>query len=365
MSLKEYHELLSHCSRFLSGSYPETWKMKSQLLELASMVDEDAFPDTYGEGEVIEAFEAEVARLLGKDAALFLPSGTMAQQIALRIWSDRKGIKNIAFHPKCHLEIHERKGYQMLHGLSGILVGQSDRLITLDDLKAVLDPLAALLFELPQREIGGQLPAWDDLVIQTNWARERGIALHMDGARLWECAPFYERSYAEMASLFDTVYVSFYKGLGGITGSALAGPKDFVREARAWQRRYGGNLIRMYPFVLSARQGLDRYLPKMAAWHEKAMEVAGVLSAFSQVEVVPNSPPTNMMHVFIRGDRERLEKASREIARECGVLLFYSLGPSQIETYSKVEITIKDPGLDLTAEEIHKYFEMLFEKAKE
>jgi threonine aldolase len=74
--------------------------------------------------------------------------------------------------------------------------------------------------ELPQREIGGLLPEWDDLVAQAAWTRERGIALHLDGARLWEAAPFYERSYAEIAGLFDSVYVSFYKGLG-----ALAGPR--------------------------------------------------------------------------------------------------------------------------------------------
>jgi len=144
-------------------------------------------PDLYGQGDLINDFERQVAELLGKPAGVFMPSGTMAQQIALRIHADRSHVPHVAFHPLCHLEIHEQKGYQLLHGLHGVLVGSPHRLLTLDDLKQVKEPLAALLLELPQREIGGQLPTWDELTAIVNWARERDIALHLDGARLWEC----------------------------------------------------------------------------------------------------------------------------------------------------------------------------------
>jgi feruloyl esterase len=96
-----------------------------------------------------------------------MPTGTMAQQIALRIWSDRRGTRTVAFHPTCHLELHEQKGYQLLHGLHGRLVGDPNRLITLEDLESIHEPVAALLLELPQREIGGLLPGselgWTDM----------------------------------------------------------------------------------------------------------------------------------------------------------------------------------------------------------
>jgi threonine aldolase len=168
----------------------------------------------------------------------------MAQQIVLRAHADRSHSLHVAFHLTCHLEIHEQKGYQLLHGLYGVLVGSPYRLMTLDDLKTVKEPLAALLLELPKREIGGQLPTWDELTTIVNWARARNIVLQLDGARLWECQPFYQRSYAEIAGLFDTVYVSFYKILGGITGAMLLGPEEVIAEARIWQRRQGGNLVR-------------------------------------------------------------------------------------------------------------------------
>jgi threonine aldolase len=95
------------------------------MLELAEAIPPDLAPDRYGEGEVVRSLETEVAALLGKEDAVFMPSGTMAQQIALRIWSNRRACPNVAFHPTCHLEIHEQKGYQILHGLHGVLVGEA------------------------------------------------------------------------------------------------------------------------------------------------------------------------------------------------------------------------------------------------
>ena len=90
-------------------------------------------------------------------------------------------------------------------------MGSANRLLTLEDLKAITEPVGALLLELPQRDLGGQLPSWEALNEITKWAHEHSTPTHLDGARLWECRPFYGREYAEIARLFDTVYVSFYK----------------------------------------------------------------------------------------------------------------------------------------------------------
>jgi threonine aldolase len=363
LDAQEKTRLALDCTRWLTG-HPRTRHTARAILEdVAASADPNLPADMYGQGELITGFEKQVAELLGKPAAVFMPSGTMAQPIALRIHADRRRTPHVAFHPLCHLEIHEQKGYQLLHGLHGVLVGSPHGLLTLDDLKQVQEPLAALLLELPQREIGGQLPTWDELTAIVSWARERNIALHLDGARLWECQPFYQRSYADIATLFDTVYVSFYKILGGITGAMLLGPEDHIAEARLWQRRQGGNLVRMFPFVLSAKQGLEMRLDRMGQYHAKAIEIAAALAAFPDIEIMPNPPQTNMLHVFVRGEADRLEQAALEIAEEQKIWLVNGWQTSQIPAYQKFELTVGDASLEFSSDEVTALFKTLLEKA--
>ncbi|MEO8954269.1 MAG: beta-eliminating lyase-related protein [Ktedonobacteraceae bacterium] len=357
MDTKEKDRIYKACTRFLTHHYRQT--PQQVLSELATMPEAELDMDHYGQGEYINWFEKNIAEYLGKEAAVFMPSGTMCQQIALRIWAERRGHPNIAFHPTCHLEIHEQKAYQHLHGLSSILVGSRDHVMTLRDVEAISEPLAALLIELPQREIGGQLPTWEELTAIIDWARQRGIPTHMDGARLWESQPFYSRPYTEIAALFDTVYVSFYKSIGGIAGAALAGPADVIAEARTWQRRHGGNLIHLYPYVLSAHKWLDKRLERMATYYTKAKDIAAILSATPGIEIVPNPPHTNMMHVFLRGEREKLQANALDISEETGIWLFQGLTPTIIPTYQKFELVVGDATLDLSNVEIQGLFQRL------
>jgi threonine aldolase len=228
-----------------------------------------------------------------------------------------------------------------------VLVGNRTQLLTRADLEAVREPLAALLLELPQREIGGQLPSWDELAAQCAWARERGTALHLDGARLWESRPFYGRDYATIAALFDSVYVSFYKTLGGIAGAALAGPAELIAEARVWQRRQGGNLIRLFPYVLSARKALAQRLGRIDAYVAHAQAVAAALAALHELTVLPQPPHTNMFHLFLRGERTSLERALLEVAAETGIWLFHPLRPCQLPEHWMAEWVVGDASLDI------------------
>jgi threonine aldolase len=333
------------CSRFLTHHYPVT--PRDVLADLAAWADPELEGDRYGTGPLIADFEAEVAALLGKEAALFLPSGTMAQPIALRIWADRLGRRSVAFHPTCHLELHEEDAYRVLHDLRGVLVGNRYQPLTRADLDAVREPVAALLLELPQREIGGLLPSWEELEALCAWARDQGAALHLDGARLWECRPFYGRDYAEIAGLFDSVYVSFYKTLGGIAGAVLAGPADLIAEARVWQRRQGGNLVRLFPYVLSARKALADRLGRIDAYVAHARAVAVALTALPELTLLPEPPQTNMFHLFIRGERDALERALLEVAAETGVWLFHPLRPCQLPGHWMTEWVVGDASLDV------------------
>jgi threonine aldolase len=348
------------CTYFLTGHYRK--RPRQTLLELAESIDPDLEADMYGRGSLINDFEGEIATLLGKESAVFMPSGTMCQQIAMRIWAERRGSQHIAFHPLSHLEIHEYQAYQRLHDLHATRVGDSNRLLTLNDLKAVAEPIGALLLELPQRELGGLLPTWDELSEMSTWAHEQQIPLHMDGARLWECKPFYQRPYAEIAGLFDSVYVSFYKILGGISGAVLAGPANFIAEAKIWQRRHGGNLFQLYPYVLAAKKGLDGHLERMEAYCARAREIAEILSPLPGIEVVPNPPQTNMMHVFVHGERDTLLSALLDISEATSIWLTGGLMPTPLPTLQKFELTVGSATLDLSCEQIEQVFKQFVEK---
>jgi threonine aldolase len=345
MTDAEVARLRASCTRALTHHPPHS--LRATLAELAGETAPDLPFDVYGQAEWLSEFEARVAAELGKEAAVFLPSGTMAQLIALRIWCDRAQVRTIAFHPTSHLEIHESRSYAMLHGLHALLIGAPGRLMTAADVRAIADPLGAVLVELPQREIGAQLLEWDDLVELCTAARENGAKLHLDGARLWEAAPYYARSHAEVASLFDSVYVSFYKGLGAMAGAMLAGDAEFIALARTWQHRHGGRLVSIAPLALSARRGFERNLPKMRAYYERAVAIAATLEALSGVDIVPNPPQTNTFHLYLRGDKETLEARAHAYALERGTFVFARLGATPNPALQKWEFVAADATIEL------------------
>ena len=350
ISSAERRQLREGCERALQGDGLRT--AADALAELTSLPKEDLAADDYGEGGSVAVLETEVRELLDKPAAAFMPSGTMAQQIALRVHADRRGRRVVAFHPTCHLELHEDKAYQRLHGLIGRTLGDGRELLTLADLEAVSEPLAALFIELPQREIGGRLPEWDDLVAQVAFARDRGAAVHLDGARLWEAGPFYDRPLAEIAGLFDTVYVSFYKGLGGLAGSMLLGDEDVVAEARAWRKRHGGTLYRLWPYAASGLAGLRLRLPRMAAYVTHAQAIAAALAGDERVLVVPDPPQTPMMHLHLRTTAAAVTAGIRRMATEQHLWTWSGSLATEAPGYRRVELTVGEATLGFTAAEV-------------
>jgi threonine aldolase len=342
-------ELRAQCTSFLMGHGRPS--PADVLGELGSLGDELS-GDTYGAGGAVAALEARVQELLSKPAVVFMPSGTMAQQIALRIHADRAGRRVVAFHPTCHLELYEGKAYQRLHGLVGRPVGDARELLTVDDLAAVNEPLAAVVFELPQREIGGLLPSWQDLRAQVAHVRETGAAVHLDGARLWECTTFYGRDLHEIAALFDSVYVSFYKGLGGLAGCCLAGDERLVAEAREWRSRHGGTLYAMWPYAAAGLVGLRDRLPRMPRYVEHARAIAAVLHTVDGVELRPDPPQTPMMHLQLRGDADSYRAAALRLVTDQKLWVGLHSSPSERAGWRRVELTVGDATLDFTPDQV-------------
>jgi len=342
--------LRGECKRFLAGHGRRT------TADLLSLIPPDTVQDRYGRGGVVAELEEEVATLLGKEAALFLPSGTMAQQITLRVHADRRCRRDIVFHPYCHLDWHEGRGYERLHDLHAVPAGSLGEPLGPEALREVTAPPAALLIELPQRDLGGTLPPWDELEAMVGWAKASGAAVHMDGARLWEATPYYGKTPGEIASLFDTVYVSFYKGLGGITGCCVAGPQDVIAEVSEWRTRHGGRLFGLWPYAASALTALHERLPKMPAYYRHALAIARALQGVPGLRILPDPPQAPMMHIQLDVTPDELASRAHAIARREGVWTFDR--PFSVDSASRltIEFSLGDATLQFTPDEVRALF---------
>jgi threonine aldolase len=346
MALAEQRELRDQCTVFLAGHGPVT------AAGLLAGIPADTVTDRYGSGGVVTELETKVGGLLGKPAAVFLPSGTMAQQSVLRVHADGRRRRTVVFHPMCHLHRHEGEAYQRLHGLSGRPAGELDRMMTVDDLTAVAEPVAALLIELPQRDLGGQQPVWEDLQAQVAWARDRGAAVHLDGARLWESAAGYDRPLADIAALFDTVYVSFYKGIGALPGCCVAGPADIIAEVREWRQRMGGTLFGLWPNAASALSCLRRRLPLMSGYLSHARAIAAALGDAAGVRVVPDPPQVPMMHLLLETTQDGFAAAARQLAVRQRIWTWPTAMTTIDPGVQRVELSVGDATCKLEPDQV-------------
>ena len=241
--------------------------------------------------------------------------------------------------------------YARLHSLRAILLGERERPTSARDLASLAATPAALLVELPAREIGGMLPAWPELVALMALAGERGIWRHMDGARLWEAREYYApASHADICAQFDSVYVSFYKGIGALAGAMLAGPEDFIGEARVWRRRHGGTLVQLHPLVASAAMRFDGQLAKMADYRARAATFAESLAGIDGLSVEPTPPQVNLFHLHIEAPAEALTAARDRIAGETGAWLAPRFSADRGPGRASAEIYVGDSLLAVPPE---------------
>ncbi|WP_078868026.1 threonine aldolase family protein [Streptomyces sp. NRRL F-5727] len=360
-------------ARVWGGAARSLWRpsvdgtVGGRLRELADWTDAaglaDADLDAYGDG-LVEALEERVAEELGMPAAVFFPTGTMAQQVALRCWAGRTGNPVVALHPLAHPEVHEDDAFRTVSGLRTVHPTDAPRLPTAEEVRDHPEPFGTLMLELPLRDAGFVLPSWEELTATVEAAREREAVVHFDGARLWESATHFGRPLAEIAGLADSVYVSFYKSLDGLSGAVLAGPEDLVEEARVWLHRYGGLLFQQYPAALAVLRGLDTELPRLPSYVAHARVVAGALGDALAEEggpgwfrVHPEVPHTHQFQVWLPYEPDVLTAASLALTERTGTCLFrrwFSPGAGGPPGVAVTEVTVAAPGLEWTAEDVRK-----------
>ncbi len=339
-------------TRWLPGSpVPPPAEELAALAAEVSSADGDAQAwDRYGEGGAVAAVEARVVDLLGKPAAAMFPSGTMAQQAVLRVWSDRRGSRRVALPQLSHLLHHELDGPRLLHGFRFEHLSTGAELPTREALAKLPGPLAAVLLELPLRDAGYLLPTWDELSSFAALCQEKEVPLHFDGARLWESAPYLGHGLAEIAGLADTAYVSFYKGLRGLAGAAVAGPEDVVAEVRQWRQRMGGTLFTMQPYAVSALRGLREEVPRMAKYHDYAVGLAERLPDLG-IAVFPDPPHTNAFRILVPVGTEVVMSRLLTFAEAEKTVLTPPWRPADVPGWSWSEFTVGSATLDWTIDE--------------
>ena len=345
-------ELLARCTTILPGHRAR--RPAEMFSAMAAWCDANGVShDSYGEGAVVQDFERKVADLLGFEAAVFCISGTMTQVTALRLAAMARGGAPVALHPTSHIFVHERSNYQLLGHFDALQVGDRHRPWSAADIASVPDRLAAVGLEIPMREIGGQLSSWDELAAIKAHCKAQDIHLHMDGARLWEAAAGYGRPAAEIAAGFDSVYVSLYKGIGGLGGAMLLGSKDFVARASEWFKRQGGNVIHRTPYVVAAAMQFDARLAAMPHYFKRTEALFETLRSHPLLTPNPSRPHANLLHLHMPVSRERALAIRNAFAEQHGVWLFNRVSHAQLPGHSATEWYVGDNLLAISDRRLH------------
>lgn len=331
------HDIKQSCrfflSRRLSLSAAETF---ARLAAHPAAVDA---MDDYGAGGALARLEQVSAERLGHEAGLFFIKGVTAQLCVLRAYADARACDNVVIHPLSHMDIDEAGAIERAAGLHAIRLGRTTP-FNLAAVQSLTEPLAAVVIELPLRRAGFLLPPLDELRAISSWCRERSIPLHFDGARLWEAAAGYAITEAELAALADSVYVSFYKGLGGLGGAMVCGSTAFIKSLLVWKIRYGGNLVTAYPYAIAALDGLEQLAPRQQEFVERARKLASSLIDIPNLIVQPNPPHTNAFQIWMLGTPADLIEQHRQFAAAGKFWLFDSFSESPLASHALAEIQI-------------------------
>jgi len=314
--------------------------------------------DQYGEDPTTNALQERVARLLGKEAALFVPSGTMANQVALRVLT-RPG-DDVVVSRESHAVWHETGAAAANAGVQFTEIGARGTFTAQEFIAAckprghvIYPPTSLVEVENTHNRAGGVVFPQDEVLRICAAARERGVVSFLDGARLWNAAVASKRTPAELAAPFDLVAVALSKGLGAPGGSLLAGSRELIDRAVRYRRMSGGAMRQVGILAAAGLHALDRHMERLGEDHANARLIAEHLAASRRVAIDLETAQTNIL-VFTLTDGAPDAATLVARARERGVLLF-AFGPRTLRAVTH---------LDVTREQCQRAAEVLVELAE-
>jgi threonine aldolase len=204
--------------------------------------------------------------------------------------------------------------------------------------------LGAAMVELPLRDAGCLLPTWDELVELSAAARERGVPLHADGARIWESVSHWDRTLAEAADLFDSMYVSLYKGLGGSSGALVVCPEDLAGELRSWRQRMGGTIFSMTTAAVGGLKGLREHLTDFGDHRAWAIDLAAALHEHG-IRTFPEVPHIATFLAYAPGSAAEVNERVVAFTEERGVVPSGLWRDADVPGWVETELTCYESAL--------------------
>ncbi len=265
-------------------------------------------PDSYSNGGSVEILEDECARILGKERAVFMPTGTLANQLAVRALSG--GVGRVVVQQESHLYNDSGDCVQTLSGLNLIPLGRDRSTFTLDELQEAVTrsesgrvptPVTVISIESPVRRRYGECFDERELSGIVEFAKRRKIGLHLDGARLFLQSAYTGRSVEEYAALFDTVYVSLYKYFNAPSGAILAGPRNLLDDMFHTRRMFGAGLPAAWPFASIATRYLIGFTERFRDAISTSESVIKVLQEHDSFQIQRRSSGTNLFTLRLLG----------------------------------------------------------------
>jgi threonine aldolase len=309
----------------------------------AAMAAAPVGDDQYGEDPTTNRLQARVADLLGQEAALWLPTGTMANQVALRVLT-RPGDEVIASR-ESHAGWHEAGGAAANAGVQVHEIGARG-VFSVDEMLAAIKPKSFAIFpsttlvqiEYTHYRAGGVGVPQAEVQRLCDAAREHGLARFLDGARLWNASVASGLAPAALAAPFDLIAVAFSKGLGAPGGSLLAGSKALIQSAHRHRQRLGGAMRQNGIFAAAALHGLDHHLDRLAEDHANARAFAEQLAAAAPVQLDLASVQTNIIVFHLPASVAIDAPTLTARARERGVLL-NAFGPRTVRAVTHLDVS--------------------------
>lgn len=290
-----------------------------------AMMEAEVGDVQYGDDPSMNRLQERIAALLGKEKALWFPSGTQANQAALLVHT--KPADDVIVGAESHVAWHEAGGGAANAGIQFTTIGSNGLFTAADFARAIkprsmdiYSPTTLVVIENTHNRMGGLIWPQDEAARICTAAHDHKIAAHLDGARLWNVSAETGMPVAELAGPFDTVMVAMSKGLGAPGGSLLAGPRDLIDQAVRYRRRLGGAMRQAGFFAAAAEYALDNNFARLKEDHEAARLLGKMLAASPRVRLVADRIATNILVFDLRDDAPDAVTVMRQ-ARERGVLV--------------------------------------------